>query len=86
MLRLKLYKELPIYYGKKCSVYVASNGYKTIETVVGKVRYNTYVVECGSSRHRYESKRLIKKKHKNRSRISQKNLNLDKIITGRQIY
>ena len=61
MLRLKLHKELPIFYGKRCSVYIATNGYKRIETIAGKVKYNAPIVECSGS-HRYESKRLIKKK------------------------
>ncbi len=29
------------YPGKRCSVYIAINDYKILETIVGKVKYNT---------------------------------------------
>lgn len=64
MLRLELYRTLPCYFGRSCNVYIANNGYKSIETMAGKVRYNTPIWECCSNGHKYkyESKRLLKKK------------------------
>ena len=47
MLCLKLEESLPVNSGKTCSIHIANNGYKSIKSIVGKVRYDTPIWECG---------------------------------------
>ena len=64
-MKLTLEEIHPNNYGETCSTYTASNGYTTVKTIVGKVRYQAPILECclGKDRHRLSGRAKKRSKY-----------------------